>query len=203
MADKGWHGNNTYSSALLPLTQWQWLVVVVRAQDNTFLTKRLHYNIASNWAHQLPIFPREVTLECTYNMSCSSKILVEGTPSSILHEGIHSQTAREEPMKKTALHDFISCTSVTLTWSPCVSPCNLSPDCSSDTGPVISFQCQTNGFAMRYKGVVAFEPGWRGSGGHCMILVTRYLLVRQVESEVNNNLRLSLLGSDSINGLYK
>ena len=36
-----------------------------------------------------------------------------------------------------------------------------------------------------------------------MILVTRYLLVRQVESEVNNNLRSSLPGSDSINGLYK
>jgi len=36
-----------------------------------------------------------------------------------------------------------------------------------------------------------------------MILVTRYLLVSRVEHEVNNDLRLSLLGSDSISGLYK
>jgi len=36
-----------------------------------------------------------------------------------------------------------------------------------------------------------------------MTLVTRYLLVSRVENEVNNDLRLSLLGSDSISGLYK
>ena len=36
-----------------------------------------------------------------------------------------------------------------------------------------------------------------------MIFVTRYLLVRRVENEVNNDLRPSLLGSDSISGLYK
>jgi len=36
-----------------------------------------------------------------------------------------------------------------------------------------------------------------------MIPVTRYLLVSRVDSKVNNVLRLSLLGSDSINGLYK
>ena len=36
-----------------------------------------------------------------------------------------------------------------------------------------------------------------------MILVTRYLLVSRVENKVNNDLRSSLLGSDSISGLYK
>ena len=36
-----------------------------------------------------------------------------------------------------------------------------------------------------------------------MILVTRYLLVSRVENEFNNDLRSSLLGSDSISGLYK
>jgi len=36
-----------------------------------------------------------------------------------------------------------------------------------------------------------------------MILVTRYLLVGRVESEVNNDLSPSFLGSDSISGLYK
>jgi len=36
-----------------------------------------------------------------------------------------------------------------------------------------------------------------------MIIVTRYLLVSRVEHEVNNDLRTSLLGSDSISGLYK
>ena len=34
-------------------------------------------------------------------------------------------------------------------------------------------------------------------------LVTRYLFVSRVESEVNNDLRSSLLGSESISGLYK
>ena len=36
-----------------------------------------------------------------------------------------------------------------------------------------------------------------------MTLVTRYPLVSRVESEVNNALRSSLLGSDSTSGLYK
>jgi len=36
-----------------------------------------------------------------------------------------------------------------------------------------------------------------------MTLVTRYLSVSRVENEVNNDLRLSLLGSDNISGLYK
>ena len=36
-----------------------------------------------------------------------------------------------------------------------------------------------------------------------MTLVTRYLSVSRVESEANNDLRASLLGSDSISGLYK
>ena len=35
-----------------------------------------------------------------------------------------------------------------------------------------------------------------------MTLVTRYPLVSRVEREVNNDLRLSLLGSDNMNGLY-
>ena len=55
---------------------------------------------------------------------------------------------------------------------------------------------------MLYKGVVMFEPGWQGSGGHWMTLVTRYLLVSRVENDVNNDLKSSLLGSDSISGLY-
>jgi len=36
-----------------------------------------------------------------------------------------------------------------------------------------------------------------------MTLVTRYLLVSRVENEANNDLSSSLLGSDSISGLYK
>jgi len=47
------------------------------------------------------------------------------------------------------------------------------------------------------------EPGWPGSGGHCMILVTRYLLVSRVENKVNNDLSSSFLGSDGTNGLCK
>ena len=35
-----------------------------------------------------------------------------------------------------------------------------------------------------------------------MTLVTRYLLVSRVENDVNNDLKSSLLGSDSISGLY-
>ncbi|KIM63956.1 hypothetical protein SCLCIDRAFT_675735 [Scleroderma citrinum Foug A] len=97
----------------------------------------------------------------------------------------------------------MSSTSLTFTWLPVVSSRNSSPDRSSDTEPAILFRCQTNGFATLYKGVVMFEPGWRRSGGHCTILVTRYLLVSRVEHEVNNDLRSSLLGSDSISGLYK
>ena len=35
-----------------------------------------------------------------------------------------------------------------------------------------------------------------------MTLVTRYLLVSRVEKETNNDLKLSLLGSDRQSGLY-
>jgi len=82
------------------------------------------------------------------------------------------------------------------TWSPFISP-----DHSSDPKPALSFRCQTNGFAMLYKVVVMFEPGWSGSGRRCTILVTRYLLASRVESEVSNDLKLSSLGSDSISKL--
>ena len=82
-----------------------------------------------------------------------------------------------------------------------VSPRNPSLDRSFDTEPAVSFRCQTNGFTTLYKGVM-FETGSRRSGGHCMILVTRYLLVSRVENEVNNDLRSSLFGSDSITGSY-
>ena len=83
------------------------------------------------------------------------------------------------------------------------SPHNSSPDRSSNPEPALSFRYQTNGFATLYKGVVIFEPGCKGSGGHCMIFVMRYLSVSTVESEVNTDLRSSLLGSDTISGLYK
>ena len=36
-----------------------------------------------------------------------------------------------------------------------------------------------------------------------MILVTRYLLVSRIESKVNNDLKSSLLGSDSIASFYR
>ena len=36
-----------------------------------------------------------------------------------------------------------------------------------------------------------------------MILVMRYRLVSRVENEINNDLRSSLLGSESISGLYR
>ena len=124
------------------------------------------------------------------------------------------QTAREQlATKKTTLHNSTSSTlmawSSTVSgpdssfWSPFVSPRNSSPDHSSATELVLSFRCQTNGFSTLNRGVVMCEPGWPGSGGHCMILVTRYLLVSRVEHEVNNDLKSSLLGSDSISGSYK
>ena len=53
---------------------------------------------------------------------------------------------------------------------------------------------------MSHKNGMVLESGL---SEHCMILVTRYLLVSRVESEVNNDLRSSLLGSDTIIGLYK
>ena len=92
------------------------------------------------------------------------------------------------------------CISSSLTWSPFAPRRNSSPDCPSDTGPALSFWYQTNGFAALYKGVVVFEPG---SGRHCIILVTRYLLVSRVENEVNNDLKSSLLGNNNISGSYK
>jgi len=47
------------------------------------------------------------------------------------------------------------------------------------------------------------EPAWPGPGGHCMTLVTRYVLVGRVENEVNNDLSSSFLGSDRMSGWYK
>jgi len=120
------------------------------------------------------------------------------------------QTAREQSTKKTTLHNSISSTLVVWSstvsapdssrWSPFVSPRNSSPDHFSAIELVLSFRCQINGFSTLNRDVVMCEPG---SGGHCMILVTRYLLVGRVESEVNNDLIPSFLGSDSISGLYK
>jgi len=108
---------------------------------------------------------------------------------------IDAQTAREQPTNFTASSHLIHM-SFTPIWAPFVSP-----DRSSDPEPALSYRCQTNGFATLYKDVVMFEPGWSGSGRRCMILVTRHLLVSRVESEVNNDLKLSSLGSDSISEL--
>jgi len=55
---------------------------------------------------------------------------------------------------------------------------------------------------MLYQRVLMPEPGWRGSEGHCMTLVMRYLLVSRVERETNNDFKSSLLGSDRPSGLY-
>ena len=68
--------------------------------------------------------------------------------------------------------------------------------------PAPSFRCQTNGFAMLHKGVVTPEGSPRGSGGHCMTRVTRYLLVSREEKETNNDLKSSSLESDRPSGLY-
>ena len=73
---------------------------------------------------------------------------------------------------------------------------------SPTTEPAPSFRCQTNGFARLYQ-YVALEPDLRGSGGHRITLVTRYLLVSRVEEETNNDLKSSSsLGSDWPSGLY-
>ena len=42
----------------------------------------------------------------------------------------------------------------------------------------------------------------RGLGEHCTTVVMRYLLVSRVERATNNDLKLSLLGSDRPSGLY-
>ena len=42
-----------------------------------------------------------------------------------------------------------------------------------------------------------------GDSEHCTTIVTRYLWLSRVESEINNDLRPVLIGSDSISGLYK
>ena len=107
---------------------------------------------------------------------------------------IDEQIAGEQTMKKTTSHNFISSIFLTLAWPPFVSPHNPSPGRFSDTEPALSFRCQTNGFVTLYKGIVMVELGWRGSGGHRMILVTRYLLASRVENEANNDLKSSLLG---------
>ena len=44
------------------------------------------------------------------------------------------------------------------------------------------------------------EPDQRGLDGYCMSLVMRYLLVSRVEKATNNDLKLSLLGSDRPSG---
>jgi len=161
---------------------------------------------------------------CSFNFTPESAIL--GKEFIVRMD---EQMAREQPMKKTTLHNFISAsTSLTLvTWSPSVSAPRSSlwsstisgpdsslwsssvsgpdplPDHSSATELLLSFRCQINSFSMVHRStIVIFEPGWSGSGGHCMILMTRYLLVSRVEHEVNNDLKVSLLGRDSISGLY-
>ena len=68
-----------------------------------------------------------------------------------------------------------------------------------------SLRCHTNGFAMlpqRVLVLIVLEPCRRGSRGHCMIPVTRYLLVSRVPMETKNDLKSSLLGSDKPSGLY-
>ena len=69
------------------------------------------------------------------------------------------------------------------------------------TEPVSSIRCQTNGFAMLHQYAV-LESGPQGIRGHCMTFVMRYLLMNRVEREANNDLKSSLLGSDSPSGLY-
>ena len=86
--------------------------------------------------------------------------------------------------------------------SPSVSALNLSPDHSFDAAPPLSFRCQTNGFSMLHQHVMVLKPCWRESGGHCMTLVMRYLLVSRVEKETNNDLKSLSIGSDRPNGLY-
>ena len=73
--------------------------------------------------------------------------------------------------EKVALYNSIpSIVSLTLAWSPIVS----SPDRSSDTESTLAFRLQIRGLTKVQKDVVlVFEPGQRGSGGHCMTLVTR------------------------------
>ena len=55
---------------------------------------------------------------------------------------------------------------------------------------------------MLHQRVVMLEPYRQGSAGHCITRVTRYLLVSRVEKETNNDLNLSLLGSDRPSGWY-
>ena len=61
------------------------------------------------------------------------------------------------------------------------------------------FRCQTNGFAMLYH---MPELDKQGLGEHCTTVVMRYLLMSRVERATNNDLKLSLLGSDRPSGLY-
>jgi len=74
---------------------------------------------------------------------------------------------------------------------------------SSNRASVPSFQLQIKSFTKVHKDVVfLLEPGQGEIGGHCMTLVTRYLLVNRAEREVNSVLTSLLIGSDRQNGLY-
>jgi len=75
----------------------------------------------------------------------------------------------------------------------------LSFTCS---GRILSLSLQIKGFAKVQKDVVTLLLLEPGPGGHCMTLVTRYLLVDRGEREVNSVLTLSLFGSDRQSGLY-
>ncbi|KIM52929.1 hypothetical protein SCLCIDRAFT_1223324 [Scleroderma citrinum Foug A] len=110
------------------------------------------------------------------------------------------QRTDEKKQHFTVLSHLYHYITLTRQWSPFIPPHSSSPDRSSDTEPALSFRYQTNGFATLYKYAMALEPR---SLEYCMMLVTRHLLVSRVESEANNDLRSSFLGSDSISGVYK
>ena len=86
------------------------------------------------------------------------------------------RTGQKTTDEKEALYNSIPSASLTLAWSLIIS----SSDRSSDTESGPPYQLQIKGFAKVRKDVV-LEPGQRGSGGHCMAFVTRYLLVDRVE----------------------
>jgi len=82
---------------------------------------------------------------------------------SLCHEFVKPvvQTAREQSMKKTTLHNSTSSTISgpdSSFWSPFVSPRNSSPDHSSTTELVLSFRCQTNGFSTLNRGAYFMIP---------------------------------------------
>jgi len=109
------------------------------------------------------------------------------------------RTSQRTTDERVALNNSIPSASLTLAWSPIVS----SPDRSSDTESAPAFWFQIKGFTKVQKGgVLVLGPGQRGSGGHCMTLVTRYTLVDREERKVNSVLTSSLIGSDRQSGLY-